>query len=341
MLVDYHVHLEEGPYNHKWAQRTVQALNYFNHNPYPQSSKSAAEFNIKALYERIYFGDYSEQWLDYYLQRAKQLDLKEVGIVDHLYRFRETKAYFEGAIDINDQTSIGKMQYSWLNNVATQSMDAFVTLIENAKKRWASEGVQLRLGIEADYFVGQETALKELLSDFPWDYVIGSVHFIDGWGFDNPDMQSRFEEFELKNLYTQFYETVEKMIQSKLFDFVAHLDNLKVFNYRVDDESFNEYWYEKIAGCLAKTNTATEINAGLFYRYPVKESCPAPSFLQKLIEFDVPITLSSDAHYPDDVGTRIAEHRQILLDAGVTQIATFKNRKRIMVDLQIISSISK
>lgn len=330
MLVDYHIHLEEGPYNRKWQERTLQALWHFEQNSYKVASKQAAEFEGHLLEKRLQEGCYSEYWLDFYLRKAKELKLREVGIVDHLYRFHETKQYFEKAIQLDEKTSLGQIQKRWLELVMTEKMDNFVGCIEEAKSKWAREGIELRLGIEADYFVGQEHELQTLLKKYNWDYVIGSVHFVDGWGFDNPQTANLFEQFDLKELYTQFFETVEKMIQSKLFDFVAHLDNLKVFNRRVEDESFNQYWYQRIAKALVKEGIATEVNAGLYYRYPVKECCPAPSFLQILAEHGVPITLSSDSHYPDDVGTCILENATILKSLGVKQIATFEKRQRVM-----------
>ena len=205
--------------------------------------------------------------------------------------------------------------------------------ILKAKKRWENEGVRLKLGIEADYFVGQERELEAILAGKPWDYVIGSVHYVDGWGFDNPQTASQFETFDLEELYSRFYESVEKMIRSQLFDFVAHLDNLKVFNYKVKDEAFNQKWYERIAQALLETNTATEVNAGLYYRYPVKEMCPSIDFLTTIVEKGVPITLSSDSHYPDDLGKYTPENKQLLKKLGVTHLATFQQRQRTLVEI--------
>ena len=113
--------------------------------------------------------------------------------------------------------------------------------------------------------------------------MIGSVHFVDGWGFDNPQTADTFEKMDLEVLYKRFYETVEKTIRSNMFDFVAHLDNLKVFNFQVKDEAFYHKWYERIADALIETGTATEVNAGLYYRYPVKEMCPSVDFLTTLV----------------------------------------------------------
>ncbi|UXH46165.1 histidinol phosphate phosphatase domain-containing protein [Rossellomorea vietnamensis] len=321
MSVDYHVHLEEGPYSFRWLERTSRALQHF----YPVSEgshhRSWIQSSYKLLNERLEKGPYSSEWLDLYLQKAKERSLKEVGIVDHLYRFRETRDYFEKHMDIGE-TDLGRKQYRWLNQVMTEHMGDFVDFIESQKQKWAEHGIKLKLGMEADYFPGCHNQLKELLSAHRWDYVIGSVHFVDGWGFDNPEAIDRFEHYELVDLYGRFFQIVEEAIRSGLFDFVAHLDNLKVFNFRPHEEILLPH-YEKIARALVDTNTATEVNAGLFYRYPIKEMCPSPNFLQVLIEAGVKFTTSSDSHFPDDIGRYVNENTERLKALGVHQIATF------------------
>ena len=334
MLVDYHVHLEEGPYSFSWLERTAKALAYFQSNGGQEyGTRAMIEHQVSQLDKRLKSGCFSEEWLDLYLKKAKQIGLKEVGIVDHLYRFEETKNYFENALNLNPTDSIGALQSYWLKNVMTEKMDDFVNKVIAAKKRWEKEGVLLKLGIEADYFAGQEKELEELLEGKPWDYVIGSVHFVDGWGFDNPQTADYFKQFDLEDLYTRFYTTVEKMIRSNMFDFVAHLDNLKVFNFKVNNESFNHMWYERITDALKETNTATEVNAGLYYRYPVKEMCPSIDFLQMIVNKDIPVTLSSDSHFPDDLGKYVKENKQLLKQLGASHVATFRQRETVLVDI--------
>ena len=330
MTIDYHVHLEEGPYSFRWLERTSQAICSFHQSE--QIEKGTKEFIIwqaDLLKQHLEKGCYSNEWLDLYLIKAKQLGLKEVGIVDHLYRFKSTKAYFEKNMltDVNDP--VGKLQADWLQKVMTEEMETFVEAITQAKKKWSLEGVELKLGIEADYFIGQEEELRLLLAHHPWDFVIGSVHFVDGWGFDNPETAHVFESHDVKELYERFFETVEQAIRSGLFDFVAHLDNLKVFNVQVKDEAFNQRWYEKIADALVETGTATEVNAGLFYRYPVKEMCPGPEFLKVLVEKGVEFTVSSDAHFPDDLGNYTSQNAELLKSLGVEKLVTFQNRQKI------------
>lgn len=321
MSVDYHVHLEEGPYSFRWLERTSRALQHF----YPVSEgnhhRSWIQSSYKLLNERLEKGPYSPGWLDLYLQKAKERNLKEVGIVDHLYRFRETRDYFEKNMDISE-TDLGRKQHQWLKQVMTESMEDFVDFIESQKQKWAEHGIKLKLGMEADYFPGCHNQLKELLSTHRWDYVIGSVHFVDGWGFDNPEAIDQFEHYGLEDLYGRFFQIVEEAIRSGLFDFVAHLDNLKVFNFRPHEEILLPH-YEKIARALVDTNTATEVNAGLFYRYPIKEMCPSPSFLKVLAEAGVRFTTSSDSHFPDDIGLYVNENTERLKALGIHQIATF------------------
>lgn len=335
MLIDYHVHLEEGPYSFNWLERTARAIEHFQSTEgLEPGSRAKIEHQVKQLQKRLNDGCYSQEWLDLYLKKAKQLGLKQVGIVDHLYRFKETKDYFEKGLNLDPADSIGGLQSYWLKSVMTEQMDKFIEAITAAKKRWEKKGVSLKLGIEADYFVGQEIELAALLEGKPWDYVIGSVHYVDGWGFDNPQTANRFETLDLKELYSRFYETVEKMIRSNMFDFVAHLDNLKVFNYKVSNESFNRKWYERIAHALKETNTATEVNSGLYYRYPVKEMCPSADFLTTIVSKGVPITLSSDSHFPDDLGKYIAENKKMLQQLGATHLATFHQRERRLVQIK-------
>ncbi len=315
----------------RWLDRTNVALNYFQPINDKLHTRAWMNKSMDRLNERLHKGAYDSSWLDLYLEEAKKKGLNEVGIVDHLYRFQETRAYFEKNLDMSD-TYIGNTQRKWLNQVMTENMENFVKVITDAKSRWADEGITLRLGIEADYFPGSEEELKKLLSLYEWDYVIGSIHYLYGWGFDNPETETHFQEYQLIDLYKDFFKVVEQAIRSQLFQFVAHLDNLKVFNYR-PEESLLFPLYSKIAKALVETDTATEINAGLFYRYPVKEMCPSPLFLDILIREGVSFTTSSDSHFPDDIGAYIDQNTKMLLDKGISEIATFDSKIRIMKPL--------
>lgn len=330
MKVDYHVHLEEGPYSVDWIARTSRALSFFAEDQrysYEWMQSLAGKLN-----SRIKHGCYSEEWLDLYLERAKQLGLKEVGIVDHLYRFSDAQEYYNKYIYMENDR-LGNMQRRWLNQVASMpSIDEFIEFIQSQKLKWEEQGVTLKLGIEADFFPGGEEELDKIISQRPWDYVIGSVHFLNGWGFDNPETADKFEEKDLIDLYETHTTYICQAIESHLFDIVAHLDNLKVFSYRPDEKLLENY-YETVASTLKKHGIASEINTGLSYRYPIKEACPSPRYLQVLAEQQIPVTLSSDAHYPDDLGANLNTAADLLKKNGYEKISTFSKRERKEVSL--------
>ena len=328
MKVDYHIHLEEGPYSLSFVEKSLKAMAHFDSNKVSTHTKEWLVQSINKMSKRMDECEYSKWWLDFYLQEALNKGIKQVGIVDHLYRFKETKDYFTRYIDVHSD-EIGKKQAEWLDQVMVRNLNEFVSLISSAKQEWASKGVELKLGIEADYFVGGEDELKAILSDYEFDYVIGSIHFYDGWGFDNPALQHKFMQYDLNELYHNHFETVKKAAMSGIFDFIAHLDNIKVFKHRPIEESLIEI-YKDVAKTLVKHDIATEINPGLFYRYPIKEMCPSPIFLNLLVEEGVKFTTSSDSHFPNDLGIYCDDIREMLVDKGITEVVTFDKRKRIM-----------
>lgn len=325
MKVDFHIHLEEGPYTNNFFNKTITSIDTVKGI---QATHTLDDIERKAqlFNERMEKGDYSEWWLDLYLEMALQKGLKQVGIVDHLYRFEETRDYFLKYMDVSD-TDLGCRQREWLDQVMTHKMDDFVTFINSQKEKWDKAGVELKLGIEADYFIGGEEELKSLLAPYEFDYIIGSVHFNHGWGFDNPELENKFNEYDLVELYTDHFNTVIKAAESGIFSFIAHLDNLKVFNYRPEEELLIPL-YERVAEALAKNDVATEVNVGLKYRYPVKEQCPSERFIKVLSEYDVKFTTSSDSHFPHDIGIYNDEIRNLLKRNGVESIVTFSKMKR-------------
>ncbi|WP_067725798.1 histidinol phosphate phosphatase domain-containing protein [Oceanobacillus damuensis] len=328
MKVDYHIHLEEGPYSLSFVEKSLKAMEHKNTGNSPRNTKEWLVQAMDQMSNRLAESEYSKWWLDFYLEEALAKGIKEVGIVDHLYRFKETRAYFEKYMDLTSD-EIGAQQAQWLDKVMVRSLDEFVSFIQSQKEIWAERGIQLRLGIEADYFSGGEAELASLLNAYDFDYIIGSVHFYDGWGFDNPELQHRFKNYNLKELYRNHFETVKNAAKSNLFNIIAHLDNIKVFNFRPDETSLIEM-YRNVAETLAANNIATEVNPGLYYRYPVKEMCPSTTFLEILIEAGVAFTMSSDSHFPNDLGIYSNEIKNILLNKGIKEIATFQQKQRTM-----------
>ncbi|WP_134686355.1 histidinol phosphate phosphatase domain-containing protein [Brevibacillus migulae] len=332
-MIDMHVHLEEGPYSLRWLQRTGEALCFFMEQQQEQKHTEAwLQQTFALLQQRMMKGAYSREWLDLYRKRAKQLGIVQVGIVDHLYRFQEYKDYYLTHMHVADDP-LGRLQEQWLEQVCTASLEEFVTFLQGEQAHWAADGVELKIGIELDYFPGGEAELAGVIRHYPWDHTIGSVHFLDGWGFDNPETQDRYQRADLLALYERYFAVMEQGIKSRLFDIAAHPDNLKVFGYR-PAEALLLPMYERIARSLVENGVATEINTGLLYRYPVKEMCPSMTFLKVLARFQVPVTTSSDAHFPDHLGQHVADAIAVLEQAGYERVLSFSQRRRIDMELK-------
>ncbi|MCZ8518268.1 MULTISPECIES: PHP domain-containing protein [Paenibacillus] len=332
MKVDFHLHLEEGPYSAGWLHRTVRALeNVYGGRDGGKAEPHTlawAEHMARLLQERLAKGCFHESWLGHYFELGRQRGIERFGMLDHGYRFAEFRPYYEKHMIVDD-TPLGRRQREWLDRVGIGSIEPFIEAVKKAQR----DGHPVSLGLEADYFPGGEDELQELLAAYELDYVIGSVHFLDGWGFDNPDTQELFREKDLLALYRQLFGCVQSAAASGLFDIIAHLDNLKVFGYRLAEELLMPM-YEETARALKAADVATEINTGLAYRYPVKEACPSPAFLDVLHRHGVPVTLSSDSHYPDDIGTMLDEAGDLLERTGYREIVYFKERQRIAVPLR-------
>jgi histidinol-phosphatase (PHP family) len=332
LKVDFHFHLEEGPYSFGWLQRTARALAESpDESPvgYPSHTLPWMAEQTKRLHTRLEEGCFSDRWMERYMTLGKKRGIGRFGIVDHLYRFEEFRGYYEKYVTLDD-SELGRLQRYWLDRVRIGSIDDYLTAV----RRLQQKGYPVSVGVEADYFPGGEAELKALLDRYELDYVIGSVHFVDGWGFDNPEVQHIFEQKDLLELYRYGFEHVKKAAASGMFDIIAHLDNLKVFNYR-PDESRLHVLYDEVAAALKAADVASEINTGLAYRYPVKEMCPSPSFLSSLNAHGVPITLSSDSHYPDDIGTLLHEAAELAEKTGYREIVYFEKRKRISIPLEV------
>ncbi|EXX84959.1 histidinol phosphatase [Paenibacillus darwinianus] len=326
MIVDCHFHLEEGPYSLDWLKRTAKALEELEREAggFTQPDHTLAwmdELRAKLL-KRLEQGGFSSEWLGYYLRRGKQLGIQRFGIVDHLYRFEEFRPYYEKHMTLDD-SKLGRMQQNWLDRVCIGSIELFIELVRGAQR----EGHRIALGIEADYFPGGEEELRSLIANYEFDYIIGSVHFLDGWGFDNPQLQYKFKEQDLVQLYRRLFDCVLGAIGSGMFDIIAHPDNLKVFNYR-PEEALLLPMYEEVAAAMKAADVSTEINTGLAYRYPVKEMCPSPAFLRIIHKHGVPVTLSSDSHFPDDIGTMLGEAAELAIRTGYEEVVYFDRGER-------------
>ena len=207
-----------------------------------------------------------------------------------------------------------------------EEMQEYEAHVLAAKEKYKDK-ITILLGYEVDYLKGH---MDERVLNAAVDYLIGSVHFIDGWGFDNPEFIGRYESEDIDEIWQKYFDTIEEMAKSGLFDIVGHLDLIKVFKFMPKKE-IKEIAKNALLA-IKEADMVLEINvAG--YRKPVAEAYPSKELLQEAFKLEIPITFSSDAHKPEQVGLYNDEVIQLAREIGFTQCAYFQNRERKFLKL--------
>ncbi len=197
--------------------------------------------------------------------------------------------------------------------------------VERLKEEFKNE-IEIFSALEVDYLpkYHDDRVIKSKT-----DYLIGSVHYLNEWGFDNPEFIGEYEHIDLDLLWERYFFEIGKMAESGLFNIVGHFDLMKVFKF-LPKKNQVEDLAEPTLRKIAKSGMVLEIN-GSGYRKPVKEPYPSPKIIEMAWDFKIPITFGSDAHSPNQVGLY---HEQIEREAkriGYREMAIFKNRKIEMI----------
>lgn len=187
-------------------------------------------------------------------------------------------------------------------------------------------GPEVLFGIEADYYDGCETFLKKWLQEQHFDYVLGSVHFIDRWGFDNPAERRLWDSVDVTATWRKYFDLIGRLADTGLFDAASHLDLPKKFGHRPSDNDLKEM-AKPALDQLAKADMGIELNtAGL--TKPVSEIYPSPLLLSLAFERDIPICFGSDAHKPEEVGNNFDKALKLAREAGYNHFFKIRGRKK-------------
>jgi histidinol-phosphatase (PHP family) len=244
--------------------------------------------------------------MERYVEHAIESGLAELGFSDHLFM------YWLPADARDPELGMAEWEHAF-----------YIEDVERCRSRYARD-ITIRLSIEADYIPGHERTLENILRRTDWDYVIGSVHFIDDWGFDDSRYLAGYDTWDIDALYERYFDLVGASAETGLFDTIGHADLVKKFGHRPRTDQAEAY--VRLAQRFARAGVCVEVNtAGL--RRACAETYPNPSLLQACRAAGVPATLASDAHTPTDVGRDLEAARQILQQAGYEEFTKFAGRK--------------
>jgi histidinol-phosphatase (PHP family) len=182
--------------------------------------------------------------------------------------------------------------------------------------------IEILLGYEVDYIKGY---IDERVLNSNVDYLIGSVHFLGKWGFDNPEFIGEYKNKNINDIWQKYFDTIKEMADTQLFDIVGHLDLIKVFKF-MPNKNISDIAKDALIS-IKNADMTLELNvAG--YRKPVKEAYPSRKLLEDAFKLDIPITFGSDAHEPEQVGLYNDNIIELAKSVGYTKCVYYRNRQK-------------
>ena len=208
-------------------------------------------------------------------------------------------------------------------------LDRYVEMVRQAQK--AFPDLCIKLALEVDFIPGHEEWIRELAGLHPWDYFIGSVHYVsESWDLDNPTKLSEWRSRDAYEVWKVYFQRLTQAAASGLFDIIGHADLAKKFCFYPKEDCTG--LFQGFLAAAARSGTAIELNtAGL--RKDCKEIYPSPRILELAHSAGVPITFGSDAHAPGEVGMNFDEAVELARRFGYTRRRTFTQRKPVEVEL--------
>lgn len=250
--------------------------------------------------------------IEAYIQSAIAKGLTEIGISDH------APLYWREGNDPEPRLAMAK-----------DELDGYVAEALRLKQQYANQ-IIVRVGLEADYVEAMESAYAEVFNQYPFDYVIGSVHWINDKNlFDTSRWSSRPDPLPI---YAEYYRLVKQSARSGLFQVLGHTSAIVAYAPQPFPAELVALQDDALATIKA-CDVALEVNTS-GYRKMHTEPFPNERMLARAIEFGIPLTFSSDAHRPDEVGFARDKVEALLIKYGVEQLATFADRQRSLLTCQ-------
>ena len=264
-----------------------------------------------------------------YCKQAIAEGAHEIAITEHLFRFRRAVdalgSFWERSLPSDEMAA---SMASYVEHHAHADLDAYVELLQAAK----SHGLPVKLGIEVDYYPGQMDLIEALLADYPFDLVLGSVHWVDAWRFDHVEdalQMAQWERASVEASWDAYCAALDELAATKTCDVLAHLDLIKVAG-RVPSEPA-PFW-DRLAASVVASGLAVELSSA-GWRKPIDEQYPATPLLERLVAEGVSFTTASDAHHEAHVGARLRDLEALARETGIQSLASYTGRQQVEVML--------
>ena len=241
-----------------------------------------------------------------FLETAAARGVDEIGFTEHVYYFRQTAEI-------------------WINEYERErcvyDLDAYCDAVLDAKR----QGLPVKLGLEVDYVGERQERLTELIAGYPWDFLLGSVHYIGDVAIDQEP--GIWGLHSIEESWRRYAQAFGELAESGRVDVLAHPDLPKIFGRRPDPPAVLAELHEQMADAAAAADLALEISTAGLHK-PVGELYPDMELLRACVDRGVPITTASDAHLPANVGRDFDQALALAREAGCETVSVFEARQR-------------
>ena len=195
----------------------------------------------------------------------------------------------------------------------------------SAAKESVKDKLVVRYGLEADFDPDAVNELRDVLQSHPFDYVIGSIHFVNGFPIDElKDYWDQLAESERNDMICEYWNRIAALANCGLFNFAGHLDLYKKFGYLPTVDTSKEM--RNALDEIAKSGIAVELNTSGWYK-DIKEAYPSQIILQECRKRSIPVLITADAHNIANLTRAYDRAASLLKGIGYNQLTAFANRK--------------
>ncbi len=264
-----------------------------------------------------------------YCEEARARGVTELALTEHSHRFVDVASVVGPFwLKLQHEPTSATMAAYW-DFHARNSLEDYVELAQRAK----DEGLPIKIGLEVDYYRDQMDDVAALLAQYPFDVLIGSVHWLGTWQFDDIDTPLNMHEWTVRDVdqcWRDYALALDELCATRAVDVIAHPDLVKVAGYLASHPA--DVW-EAMADSAARVDISMECSSAGWVK-PVGEQYPAEGFLDRLAARGVTFTTASDAHRLERVGERADELATMLEARGVQELASYTSRQRQMIPLR-------
>jgi histidinol-phosphatase (PHP family) len=209
-------------------------------------------------------------------------------------------------------------------------LEDYESSIRTAGDAFEEQNLKVKLGVEVDLYPGVVEQLPEAFHSTDFDLVIGSVHLVDHKAISlKEEAIDIFRKYELGELGNHYYGLIMDSVESGLFDIIGHLDIYRRYGEAYYGEDIHALWephIEELSRRMKTHEVGFEVNTSS-WRRGLNEPMPATSLIQALLTRGIDIvTVGSDAHGPEEVGSGIDEAIAVLRKSGLQAVSGFYRR---------------